>query len=144
MPPINFLVACMVIVAMLAVLKSYLPLITADLTRGKFAFHLTRATALGSAVSIIRLGYWDILQYLSHDHWEVIRESLGGQRFSSLFNVLLLFVARDLLIARLYLIDREERHHWRWWNVAGHPTHMCLFDWRRGRTKGRQGEIDDD
>jgi hypothetical protein len=128
MPPINFIAAVVVMFGMLAVLKSYLPLISRDL--GPFGFYMMRGAAIGAAVSVMRLGYWDVLQFFSGDYWPVIRGFFGGQMASTIFNLLLLFAIRDLLQARVYLIPESERHLWSWWRVIGHPSEKCIFNWK--------------
>lgn len=130
MPPINTITAWVFVMGGCAMLlRAYGPLLWKRLDR--FAFYCFRGVFLMATVAFFRAGYWDGLQWLLGEYWPVVRDIFGGQKASTVFNVLWYFVVRDFMLARLMLVPENERHQWRWWTVWAHPQKRCLIDWRR-------------
>lgn len=80
---------------------------------------------------VLRSGYWDIGQFLLGEQWQAVRAMLGGQKFSALFNLLVISGAISMMRGRLLLVPERERKHWRWWNAWGHPWWRCRFTVRK-------------
>lgn len=120
MLPINLITAVLATTGFAMVLWGYAPLVRREL--GPMAFHLVRGAIGVAAISLLRLGYWDVTQYITGDAWPVIREMLGGQQVSAVFNLLTLMAIRDFLKARYYAIPVPERHEWHWWSAWLHPN----------------------
>lgn len=124
MPPINFASAIAVSLAFLLVARAFWPLIAATIT--PFAYRMMRGALVVSAALILRANYWDVLPYIVGDEWAHLRDALGGQNISSVFNAMMLWAAYDFLNARLFLIPEEDRDRWHWWNAWHHPSSACL------------------
>lgn len=78
----------------------------------------------------MRLFYWDLVQSISGQHWQAVRTALGGQEFSTVFNIPAIYGCYKLLRCRLLLIPIAERSKWRWWSAWLHPTARCLRPYR--------------
>lgn len=129
MPPINFLSSVAVAIAFAFVARGFWPLMRPRFT--DFSFHMMRGVFLFAVVVIARSVYWDVMQVIAMENWPTIRDALGGQKFSTAFNLPLLFCAYDFLYARWLLIPESERSHWRWWNAWMHPSRLCIIRWRK-------------
>lgn len=129
MPPSNFLTAVMAVAAFAAVARAFWPLIW-GLDRD-WLHYAARGLVILSATVVCRSMYWDVLQFVLGDTWTVVRTALGGQQFSTVFNIGFLAAAYQFLMARLLLIPEDERRHWRWWSAWAHPGTRCLIPWRR-------------
>lgn len=78
-------------------------------------------------VLLLRSSYWDILQtVLPRENWLALRDFLGGQEFSSVFNLGLLVPCYFWLRAKWWLIPEEDRDDWRWWNAWRYPPKLTL------------------
>lgn len=79
------------------------------------------------AVLILRSGYWDMLQtLLPRENWLAVRDALGGQDFSSVFNLGFLVACYFWLRAKWWLIPEDERDEWSWWNAWRYPPRLSL------------------
>lgn len=85
-----------------------------------------------------RGGYWDIGPHAAAENWAAIRDALGGQKFSAVFNIAGIAGAVVLLKARQLMIPRESRHGWYWWNAWLHPRRLCRVSIRKKKV-GRKG-----
>lgn len=124
MPPVNVISGAIVALGFVVILRAFMPLITKEIDN--FGRYLMRGAIGVAAVMVMRLGWWDITQFVAGAHWPEIIEYVGGQRISAVFNLLMFWPIRDFLIARWYLIPEADRRHWRWWNAAFHPHKRCL------------------
>lgn len=129
MLPINVITALVVLCFCAMVIRAFWPLMGRHL--GEFGYFATRGIVLLMAVAMLRSGYWDFGQYLLGDDWLSVARALGGQKFSAVFNVLMLPAFRDFLKARQALIPAEERAGWPWWKTWNHPYRSCIIDWGR-------------
>ena len=63
----------------------FAPLLRIQLT--PFAKHMVRGVLLISILLVMRSSYWDGAQYIAGEKWPALRSWLGGQAFSTVFNV---------------------------------------------------------
>ncbi|HDZ81275.1 MAG TPA: hypothetical protein ENH56_08515 [Roseobacter sp.] len=120
----NVVTAGVVVVMMLAVARGYWHLIAIE--RGSWGYYMVRGVLLVAFAAVMRSGYWDFAQFLFGEKWWAVRTALGGQRFSTVFNIPMIFAAYYFLCSRWVLIPEEERHRWHWWNAWMHPRGLCL------------------
>ena len=109
---------------MIMVARAYWHLITVD--RGSWAYYMVRGTVCVAITAVARSGYWDIFQFAAGDHWLALRTALGGQAFSTVFNLPMILAGYYFLKGRWVLIPEDERHLWHWWNAWLHPRGMCM------------------
>lgn len=113
---INEITAVMALVLMIMVFIAYLPLVFDAMPR--WARWLLFGLLIGASGFILRLLYWDILRMvLMGEQWFAIRDALGGQAFSAVFNSIASVSCIIILHARVLLIERTHRAGWHWWNV---------------------------
>ena len=129
MPPINFITSMVAFLGFVLVLRAFIPLLWGAIS--PFAYHLLRALILTAVVALLRTGYWDILQFTLGDDWPAVSGFLGGQRVSTVVNVLILLPVYDCLYARYLAIPEAERGRWHWLTAWAHPGGKCLSRWRR-------------
>lgn len=124
----NVITAIMAILMLSAVAFGYAPLLSRNLR--KWAFWACIGVCGLAIVTVLRQSYWDLLQFATGDAWADIRTFLGGQKFSSVFNVGVMCSCWCLLYGRLHLIPAKDRWRWRWWYAWLHPCEKCVF-WKR-------------
>ena len=121
---INHVTAMIAVVCAGLVMRGYTPLIWHELaTWSRCVFIGVLVTMLAM---VLRLLYWDFVQSLAGDDWITIRDALGGQRFSSVFNIIFIAGCIVLLQARFLLIPPADRKGWHWYNAWHHPSENCL------------------
>ena len=102
-------------VLMMLVVFGYWRLVQFD--RGSWEDCTIKGVVLVLMQAILRSGYWDIGQFVAGDHWVRLRDQLGGQDFSTVFNVLRILGAFYLLRGMVQLIPQPHRQRWRWWSA---------------------------
>lgn len=125
---VNVITAILFFIMLAMVGRGYVPILFMNLPRWVNWF--VAGVLLLSFMSWLRSLYWDVGQALAGDHWLDVREFLGGQEFSTLFNVLGVLSCWALLVARKLLIPEPDQSEWHWWNAWLHPCQKCRF-WRR-------------
>ena len=121
----NVMTAFVAVVMTLMVAVGYVPLLLFPLQR--WARWICWGVIMIMVIGALRQGYWDFLQYLAGDNWQALRTYLGGQKFSTVFNVGTILSCWIFLRARVYLVPKRDRAGWYWWNVWMHPCDRCRF-----------------
>lgn len=133
MTEINEITAILALAMMGFVLVGFIPLFNYGLA--KWAKVVVHGFFIFISVVMARSIYWDIVQNISGDYWQTIRTTLGGQKFSAVFNIGIIYACYVILKGRLLLIPEESRHNWRWWNAWLHPRRLCRFRFLNPRGK---------
>lgn len=125
---INVVTAALAVFFMGLVWRAYWPLVVSkDEGWGDL---VTKGFMILAGVILLRLSYWDGAQFVLGDNWIPVRDALGGQQFSAVFNVPVIWAAYYFLKARWLLIPAEDRRGYHWWNSWAYPPGKCLVDWR--------------
>lgn len=130
MPPINTSTAIIAMVGLFLVARGYWPLLRPGLG-SPWADNIMKGVIIIAVTLTLRSGYWDVAQWALGPAWPPVRDALGGQTFSTAFNIPLIVGVYYILKSRLYLIPEDEREQWRWWSAWAHPGDRCVIDWRR-------------
>jgi hypothetical protein len=131
MMDLNVMSAMVAAVMLAMVAVGYFPLFWSRLS-GWVAWVFLGVVVL-SVTTFLRQGYWDLFRFFAGDHWALVRDGLGGQQISTVFNLGVIASCFCFLKGRLYLIPRADRANWTWASAWLHPCYKCRF-WRpRGR-----------
>jgi len=122
----NVITSFLVLLGSLLLARAFLPLFWRTPLDG-FALYATRFVTVTAIATAGRTFYWDVVPVVLDEHWQALFGAMGGQEFSTLFNVLYLVAIYDALKAREALIPEDERHKWPWWLAWAHPGKRCII-----------------
>jgi len=124
----NVITAFTAVIMMGMVASGYIPLLSFKMSPW------ARWVFFGIIVLMVTMAarqfYWDLVQAMLGEDWVEVRAKMGGQKFSTVFNVGSIISCYLLLKARLLLIPEHDRKGWRWWNAWMHPCRLCNF-WKK-------------
>lgn len=129
MPPINFTTSILAAFGMALVARAFFPLIKGQVS--DFAGHMIKGVVIVAIVIFARSLYWDGAQFFLGDQWKAVSAALGGQKFSTVFNLPIFWALYHFMQARLEIIPDDERDEWRWWSAWAHPGDRCVINWRK-------------
>ena len=127
-----FLSSLIVVLMAMASMRFFWPLVR-GMERSFEKYMVASVMWMGGA-TLARTLYWDMLQgVLAREHWIAVRDMLGQQDFSIVFNAAFVVALYYALQAARYLIPEAERPFWPWWRIWSYPAGTCLERWSKAR-----------
>jgi len=130
-----YLVSSLLVMALaVACMRFFWPLVRG--MKGSFEGYMVRSVVWMGGTMFARTFYWDFLQgVLPRAGWVQVRDALGFQEISVLFNVGFIIALFYALQGARQLIPEGERRDWPWWKIWTYPQGPCIAVWKDRRKK---------
>jgi hypothetical protein len=100
---LNLITSFVLLLYCFRVVGSYAPVLYGNMS--EWAKGISLGVLMLMAAFILRAMYWDVTQYIAGDDWLTLKAALGGQEFSSVFNIIAIFACMALLKAKKSLVS---------------------------------------
>ena len=121
---VNFFTSLLVVAMMAAVFIGFARIW--DSAGSPVIRNLSKGVMTVCLTLVARSSYWDVTQRVLGDAWPAVSAALGGQQFSTVFNLGAILAAYFFLRAKWWLIPDEERSEWHWYSAWLYPPRRSL------------------